>query len=479
MDTRLDRRAAKRTSPPAGLKRLASPTYRRILNHECFRQEKDVDDSTTHHQAVQASSRVVSVDVLRGLTILTMVFVNDVGPAAPSWTHHIQPPDADGMTLADIVFPTFLFLVGVSIPLAIQRAKQRGDSLIRQFGHIISRTVALILMGLVQYNYAADQTLGKYWWGLLAYIAIILTWCIVPKEAGLRRNALLVLKIIGIVGLLALFAAFRREATTANLAFYGPTENWVWLQTGWWGILGLIGWAYLVAALVYLLVGNRREWLIGAMALLYCLFMADRSGGLFAHLDTKNWLGPMLPVIGFIKQGLENVDQFVDLGGILGSQAAISIGGCLLGTVLLQGSDIATHAQRLRWASAYAALLFVAGCMTDFFAGINKIAATPTWCLWSSAVAVVVWIFAYSVIDIWGHKKWAIAVQPAGANPLIAYLLHPIIIWIVAITGFSTSVMAYKSSDSAGIAMLGSLVMAFVVCALTGLIARAGLRVRI
>ncbi len=63
--------------------------------------------------------RVDSIDALRGLTILTMVFVNDVGSAAPAWAHHIQPPDADGMTVADMVFPGFLFIVGMSIPLSL------------------------------------------------------------------------------------------------------------------------------------------------------------------------------------------------------------------------------------------------------------------------------------------------------------------------------------------------------------------------
>ena len=54
---------------------------------------------------LMAGGRIDSVDALRGLTILLMVFVNDLGPAAPAWMHHIQPPSADGMTLADIVFP--------------------------------------------------------------------------------------------------------------------------------------------------------------------------------------------------------------------------------------------------------------------------------------------------------------------------------------------------------------------------------------
>src|SRR5579885_2576564 len=74
-----------------------------------------------------ASGRIASVDALRGLTILLMVFVNDLGRGAPSWMHHIQPPNADGMTLADVVFPTFLFIVGVSIPLALERARAAGE----------------------------------------------------------------------------------------------------------------------------------------------------------------------------------------------------------------------------------------------------------------------------------------------------------------------------------------------------------------
>src|SRR6516162_9360338 len=81
--------------------------------------------------------RVASVDAMRGLTILLMVFVNDLGRGAPAWMHHIQPSNADGMTLADVVFPMFLFLVGVSIPLAFERARAAGRSKGAQLGHVL------------------------------------------------------------------------------------------------------------------------------------------------------------------------------------------------------------------------------------------------------------------------------------------------------------------------------------------------------
>src|SRR5438477_11451930 len=90
-----------------------------------------------------ARGRIDSVDALRGLTILLMVFVNDLGRGAPAWMLHIQPSNADGMTLADVVFPVFLFLVGVSIPLAFERARAAGKSTMAQLGHVLMRTATL------------------------------------------------------------------------------------------------------------------------------------------------------------------------------------------------------------------------------------------------------------------------------------------------------------------------------------------------
>ena len=74
-------------------------------------------------------NRVLSIDVFRGIIIFTMVFVNELAGIAdvPQWMKHL-PANVDGMTFVDLVFPAFLFIVGMSIPFAIQARTNKGDS---------------------------------------------------------------------------------------------------------------------------------------------------------------------------------------------------------------------------------------------------------------------------------------------------------------------------------------------------------------
>ncbi len=426
-----------------------------------------------------SGERIASVDTLRGLVILLMVFVNDLGAAAPAWMHHIQPSDADGMTLADVVFPAFLFIVGVSIPLAIERSLQRGKSKWSIVGHILTRTFGLLAMGLIGVNYGGEIGLPSNLWGLLAYIAIILAWCVVPSAEGSKRKVLLSLRVVGVVGLLILLAIYRREPVATQVLGVGEVEQWRWLRTQWWGILGLIGWAYLVASLTYLVLRQRREWLMGAMAMLLVLNIAMTGDGLFAHVETKPWLTPLTPVIDAFQSLLGFVGSYVDVAGALGSLASVSVAGTLLGSTLAGPQKLESPSARIRWALVYSAGLFLAGLLCDGFSGINKIAATPTWCLWCAALTCVTWVVVYRVMDVGGMTKWSVVARPAGANPLIAYLLHPIILWVVSFAGLSAWLFAYKSSPNPGVVIAGSVAMALIVSALTGLIAKAGLRVRI
>jgi predicted acyltransferase len=423
--------------------------------------------------------RIASVDALRGLTILLMIFVNDLGPAAPSWMPHIRPSNADGMTLADVVFPAFLFIVGVSIPLAYERARAAGKSVRAELGHILIRTAGLLVMGVIVLNSEDRHSLNQPVWGLLAFLAVILAWAAIPDERGTRRQILIVAKALGIVGLLALLALYRREPGAAEIPFRGHVEGWTWLRTGWWGILGLIGWSYLTVATLTLILGRRREWLMGSVAILILLHLAMQRGGLFARLDHKPWLGAAVQPLRALARGVEGLDRYIGLADATGSLAAITMAGCLLGTILRRDSNVATHRDRIAWASTFTLGLLLAGLVTDTFEGINKIAATPTWCLGSAALTCIAWMILYLLMDVAGLRGWSILIRPAGANPLVAYFLHPIVVESVALAGLGGTVLAYKASPDPSVVVAGSLGMAVFVCIVTGILGRLGLRVRL
>ncbi len=427
-----------------------------------------------------AAGRIDSVDALRGLIILLMVFVNDLGRAAPAWMHHIKPPNADGMTLADIVFPAFLFLVGVSIPLAFERAQAAGKSKLAQLFHVLTRTAGLLLLGVIEMNSGHDRTLGESWWSVLAFTALILTWCAVPRERGRKRSLLLATKALGIVGLLVLLAVYRREPGSTELPFWGRVEGWAWLRSEWWGILGLIGWAYLTVGLLVLILSWRREWLMGALALLIVLHLAFNHGGLFTRVAGKPWLGSQaVELLAALARGIDAIGEYVSLRNDKGSLAAITMAGCLLGTVLRRDSDVATHRSRISWALTFAAGLLLAGFVTDTFEGINKIAATPTWCLWSAGLTCLAWVVLSLVLDVAGFRGWSVPLRAAGANALVAYFLHPIVLGLVSLAGVGSTVLAYKQSSSPGVVIVGSVAMAAFVCATAGLLGRLGLRMRL
>lgn len=95
-----------------------------------------------------SSNRIVSVDALRGFVMFLMIFVNDLAGApetiVPAWMRHFH--GKSGMTFVDLVFPGFLFIVGMSIPLGISSRLERGDPLPKIILHIVLRTLSLLQM---------------------------------------------------------------------------------------------------------------------------------------------------------------------------------------------------------------------------------------------------------------------------------------------------------------------------------------------
>jgi len=96
----------------------------------------------------EASERSISVDTFRGITILLMLLVNNVAIdiITPYYLKHA--PWGKGVTIADLVMPWFLMIVGISIPFSLSSSKRRGIPLWKYNLKALNRTIKLFLLGL-------------------------------------------------------------------------------------------------------------------------------------------------------------------------------------------------------------------------------------------------------------------------------------------------------------------------------------------
>src|SRR5437763_1749244 len=125
----------------------------------------DSDDAGTLPAAGQSrAQRVTSIDALRGLVMFTMIFVNDIAGAehAPAWMKHYNDGrEGSGMTFVDLVFPAFLFIVGMSIPFALGARLARGEPRSKLLGHIALRTLSLLALGILMVHAESGAANGR------------------------------------------------------------------------------------------------------------------------------------------------------------------------------------------------------------------------------------------------------------------------------------------------------------------------------
>jgi hypothetical protein len=338
--------------------------------------------------------RIESIDLFRGLTIAMMIFVNDVAsvPAAPSWLHHAGA-QTDGMTLPDLVFPAFLFIVGMVIPIALEKRLKEG--LLPSLFHIGERSLALIIMGVMMLNsgsYNAELSfLPKPVWQLLMYVSFFLIWNMWADTSKAKN----IIPKIGWLLLLFLAGFYRR----------GNGGEIFWLRTGWWGILGLIGWSYALVSLIYLWFRNNKAMIILSMSFCVFLFIAEVSGR-FASIQ---------PLVDFIHPGQH-----------LGTHSLIVLCGLMAGLGITEKS----HKKGMSFILIEGFVLFLAGWLLHSQYIVSKIQATPVWAFWSAGWCCLIFVVVYFLTDVKKWDSWGKPFQPSAQNPLTAYLL-PAVFYIL------------------------------------------------
>src|ERR1700761_4962335 len=140
----------------------------------------------------QLPKRLLSIDVLRALTMLLMIFVNDASGVShvPAWLDHAKEYE-DGMGFADTIFPAFLFIVGLSLPFAIKNRLNKGDSFTQVAFYILTRSAALLIMGFFHVNmedYNKTAYLSEDVWELIVTICFFLIWLDYPETMAKAKK---------------------------------------------------------------------------------------------------------------------------------------------------------------------------------------------------------------------------------------------------------------------------------------------------
>jgi predicted acyltransferase len=161
-----------------------------------------------------SAPRVVSIDIFRGLTMAVMIFVNQLSgvQGLPWWTYHAHAQQ-DLMTYVDMVFPFFLFIVGISMPLSVAQRLKRNPSIPGLWGHVLLRVLGLLVLGLILANAEAcdpaQMHIGGALWAVLALLSAGLYLNVYPKSEAFPAYPLL-LRAVGLIGVFMLLAIFRR-----------------------------------------------------------------------------------------------------------------------------------------------------------------------------------------------------------------------------------------------------------------------------
>ena len=146
----------------------------------------------------KSNTRLLSLDILRGLTIVLMIIVNDPG----SWSHVYAPllhANWNGLTPTDYVFPTFIFIVGVSIVLSLSKQSEKGLSRKQLVQKILFRSLKIYLVGLFLWLWPSFDFGRIRWVGVLPRIALVFMVCALLFLYTKKKTQLIIAIVILVV----------------------------------------------------------------------------------------------------------------------------------------------------------------------------------------------------------------------------------------------------------------------------------------
>lgn len=389
-------------------------------------------------------SRVRSIDAFRAVTMFLMIFVNDLDgiPNTPNWLKHAGE-NVDALGLADTIFPAFLFIVGLSIPFAFQNRLKKGDY--KLLWRIATRSFALVFIGFYHANMETynevTTLLPKPVWESLVTFSFFFIFLDYGKDTSKLKRY--ILQGFGIALLLAM-----------SILYKTSDPGHTWLHFTWWGILGLIGWAYLLCALIYYYSGGYL-WIQAAAWIFFMFFNID------FHFGFLNFLAPL--------------QKYVWIAGN-GAMQAFTMAGVFVSVLYMRLK--ANNELKLLWAALFmiAIIMFNMGFIVRYFSGgISKARDTPSWVLICTGISLIMYAIFIYVVDFKHKYNWFKIIEPAGTNTFTCYIV-PFLFYPM----YEMSNLGYPEYLSQGTGgLIKCVLFAFVMVWLTGLLDKINIRLKI
>lgn len=175
----------------------------------------------------QASNRLLSLDLLRGLTIAFMILVNDAGNFNSAYRPLLHSP-WNGCTPTDIVFPTFLFIIGITTVISTSSRLSRGVPRQHLFLQILRRAVILFLLGILVNSFPFFNPHTMRFFGILPRISVcyfVVATLYLSSQGWRDKLAIFVGILIGYWILLRFVPVPGYGVPTHGVAFMDPLHN--------------------------------------------------------------------------------------------------------------------------------------------------------------------------------------------------------------------------------------------------------------
>ena len=328
------------------------------------------------------SNRLIALDALRGFTIVGMVIVNDPG----SWSHVYAPllhAEWNGITPTDLVFPFFLFMIGVSVTLAYTKRMAAGAPKGELYKKILIRSAKIMLLGWFLWLWPNFDFAGMRYAGVLPRISIVfLASALIFLNTNWKQQVwIAMVTLVGYWLLMALIPV-PIDAVIQSAIETGTVKS----------------------AEGQLVIGELRQLSETTIA-------ANYEPG----VNITAWLDRILLPGRFWQYTW-------DPEGFMSTFPAIVSGilGMLVGRIILSVEEPFKKITLLFFTGF---VLYLAGTMWGWWMPLNKNLWSSSYTLWTAGMATMGLAACILVVDVLGYTKWTKLGRVYGANAITSYVL--------------------------------------------------------